>query len=238
MEVCSAREMKYPMSKFIIFCNRKIFILFITFILFFSILNISTIVHADSKTPPSISYFDAKLHAQLQGEYVTIMCIVTDNIGIQTVEVTITHPDGSKEEKSMTFSSDGKYLYSKAYDGLGKYSFYIVVKDKAGNEVITDYKTFWITQNVNDTDNDGMPDSWEQKYGLNPEDPSDANQDLDGDGYTNLQEYKMGTNPTKDIFLENAGYRVKENGGFLAAAIVLFIAIVLMSIYGKRRKLR
>jgi len=189
-------------------------------------------------TLPSISYFDARPHAQLQDEYVNIECIAIDNIGIETVEVTITHPDGSKEEKSMTFSSDGKYLYSKAYDGLGKYSFRILVKDKAGNEVTTDYKAFWITQDVNDSDNDGMPDWWEEKYGLNPEDPADVNGNIDGDEYTNLKEYKIGTNPAKDIFLENAGYRVKENGGFLAAAIVLFIVIVLMSIYGKRRRLK
>jgi hypothetical protein len=187
---------------------------------------------------PSMSYFDARPHAQLQDEYVTIECIATDNIGIETVEVTITHPDGSKEEKSMTFSSDGKYLYSKAYDGLGKYRFCIIVRDKAGNEVMTDYKAFWITQDVNDSDNDGMPDSWEEKYGLNPENPSDATGNIDGDEYNNLKEYQIGTNPAKDIFLENAGYRVKENGGFLAAAIVLFIVIALMSIYGKRRRLR
>jgi subtilase family serine protease len=189
-------------------------------------------------TPPSISYFDARPHAQLQDEYVTIECIATDNIGIESVKINITHPDGSKDEKSMTFLSDGKYLYSKAYDGLGKYRFNIIVRDKAGNEVLTDYKTFWITQDVNDSDNDGMPDSWEEKYGLNPDDPTDANGNIDGDEYTNLKEYKIGTNPAKDIFLENAGYRVKENGGFLVASLVLFIVIVLMSIYGERRRLK
>ncbi len=47
-----------------------------------------------------------------------------------------------------------------------------------------------------DSDADGMPDDWEIKYGLNPFDPSDANQDLDGDGLTNLQEYQLGTDPT------------------------------------------
>ena len=238
MEVRSAREIKYHMSKFIRICNRKIFILFITFILFFSVLNISTIVRADSKMLPSINYFDARPHAQLQDEYVTIECIATANIGIQAVKVTIIYPDRSKEERDMTFSSDDNYVYGQTFDELGKYSFRIAVKDKAGNGAVTDNKTFWVTLDLNDSDNDGMPDWWEEKYGLNPGDPSDANQDLDGDGYTNLQEYKMGTNPAKDIFLENAGYRVKENGGFLAAAIVLFVVIVLLSIYGKRRRLK
>ena len=30
-----------------------------------------------------------------------------------------------------------------------------------------------------DADNDGLPDAWELKYGLNPNDPSDAKKDLD-----------------------------------------------------------
>jgi hypothetical protein len=46
-----------------------------------------------------------------------------------------------------------------------------------------------------DTDGDGMPDTWEQAHGLNPNDPTDANRDDDGDGFTNLQEYLAGTDP-------------------------------------------
>lgn len=40
-----------------------------------------------------------------------------------------------------------------------------------------------------DTDNDGLPDTWETVHGLNPHDPADGNADRDGDGYTNLEEY-------------------------------------------------
>ncbi|MFX1606083.1 MAG: hypothetical protein ACFFDD_09255, partial [Promethearchaeota archaeon] len=45
-------------------------------------------------------------------------------------------------------------------------------------------------------DNDGMPDSWEMLYGLDMNNPNDAQLDKDGDGLTNLQEYLLGTNPT------------------------------------------
>jgi hypothetical protein len=40
-----------------------------------------------------------------------------------------------------------------------------------------------------DSDNDGMPDSWEIAHKLNPKDASDAVKDRDGDGYTNIEEF-------------------------------------------------
>lgn len=46
-----------------------------------------------------------------------------------------------------------------------------------------------------DEDGDGLPDWWEEKYGLDPEDPSDATLDPDGDGLPNLAEFRAGTNP-------------------------------------------
>jgi len=45
-----------------------------------------------------------------------------------------------------------------------------------------------------DADNDGLPDSWEQRRGLNPA-VNDAAQDTDGDGMTNAQEFLADTNP-------------------------------------------
>jgi len=47
----------------------------------------------------------------------------------------------------------------------------------------------------NDDDNDGMPDSWEQLYGLNSL-VDDSLLDKDKDGVSNIREFKCGTDPT------------------------------------------
>ena len=61
-----------------------------------------------------------------------------------------------------------------------------------------DYDGDWILDKYDsDDDNDGIPDWWEEKYHLNPHDPSDANKDYDNDGLTNYQEYLNHTNPWK-----------------------------------------
>jgi type VI secretion system secreted protein Hcp len=48
-----------------------------------------------------------------------------------------------------------------------------------------------------DTDGDGMPDAWEEHYGL-PADRNNADEDRDGDGLTDYQEFRLGLNPVSD----------------------------------------
>lgn len=52
---------------------------------------------------------------------------------------------------------------------------------------------------VKDSDRDGMPDEWERKYGLDPNDPSDATKDCNGDGYTNVEKYLNGLDPKAKV---------------------------------------
>jgi hypothetical protein len=61
-----------------------------------------------------------------------------------------------------------------------------------GKEVRIDLKTSVPTP---DSDDDGMPDWWEQLYGLNAAAKADALADPDGDGWNNLHEFKAGTDP-------------------------------------------
>ena len=110
------------------------------------------------------------------------------------------------------------------------------VIDTYGNFKTSNGKTFWITKNLNDTDNDGMPDWWEQKYNLDPKNPEDATKDKDKDGINNLKEYKEGFNPAKDIFNQNIGYRIHKNTGYIAGSIALFILIMIISIIEIKRR--
>jgi len=50
-----------------------------------------------------------------------------------------------------------------------------------------------------DSDNDGMPDSWEIKMGLNPNSAADASLDKNKNGYTNIEEYLNSLVPVKNV---------------------------------------
>lgn len=56
-----------------------------------------------------------------------------------------------------------------------------------------DYNSYYpeaITEKeITDSDNDGMPDEWELKRGLDPNNTNDANGDYFGQGYTNIEYY-------------------------------------------------
>ncbi len=50
---------------------------------------------------------------------------------------------------------------------------------------------------------DGIPQSWKQKYGLDPSDSSLAAKDLAGDGYTVIEKYLAGLDPTRKVAAES-----------------------------------
>ena len=120
-----------------------------------------------------------------------------------------------------------------------------------------------ITNNLTDTDNDMIPDNWEQKYGLNITDPIDAELDFDEDDLTNLEEYLNQTNPLDsdtDNDSYNDGLEVDKNtdplddedypiyedkekeskkfeiGIYLLLIEVIIIIFILLTLYIKRRE--
>ncbi len=58
-----------------------------------------------------------------------------------------------------------------------------------GNVSSSDYPTFQNLTPPTDTDNDGMPDTWETAQGLDSNNPLDGNQDKDNNGYTDIEDY-------------------------------------------------
>ncbi|MEA3558921.1 MAG: Ig-like domain-containing protein [Candidatus Thermoplasmatota archaeon] len=83
-----------------------------------------------------------------------------------------------------------------------------------------------------DDDGDGMPDSWEEKYGLDPLDPGDADEDPDGDGATNLEEYREGTKPIEGAS-DNISYAMLV---FLFIGLAVLIIIVMIAYSMVQRK--
>ena len=88
----------------------------------------------------------------------------------------------------------GAVTYTPVANFTGSDAFTFKVTDGTATSALATV-TFNIGTGAADTDGDGMPDSWELAFGLNPNDPTDAGKDADGDGLSNLQEYLSGTSP-------------------------------------------
>jgi hypothetical protein len=187
-------------------------------------------------TFPKVSFVGVFPYVQLVDEPLSITCIATDNRGVESVTVFIYPPDGFMIEADLDDTQTNKYVYKNIYNVSGKYKYKISIVDTSDNEIITEEKYFWITTNIDDTDNDGIPNQWEEKYGLNPEDPADAEKDMDNDSISNLKEYESGTNPRKNIPLENIGYRIKNNIWYILGITLIFIVIIATIIIIKWRK--
>ena len=78
----------------------------------------------------------------------------------------------------------------------GAQSLEVLGRNSAGSWQETPASVAWTVQTPPpDTDNDGMPDTWESANGLNPANNSDAAEDRDGDTQSSLEEYAAGTDP-------------------------------------------
>ena len=121
-------------------------------------------------------------------------------------------PDDSITKYEWDFTNNGSYDYSEtsssypdgAFDGItthiydsnGPHTAKLRVTDGYSN---TDTDTCTVNVGL-DSDNDGMPDAWEELYPtiLDPNDFNDADVDSDpgvGDGYSNLSEYLHSSDP-------------------------------------------
>jgi len=111
----------------------------------------------------------------------------TDNVGVVDWVWAVHGPDGTETHVGSSLT----YFFEKP----GEYNITLTVYDSAGNN---DTTFFIVTVDEKtgdfDGDHDGIPDSWEEEYGLDPE-VNDRDRDFDGDLLSNYLEYKIGTDP-------------------------------------------
>ncbi|GHV58874.1 hypothetical protein FACS1894182_12090 [Bacteroidia bacterium] len=125
---------------------------------------------------------------------------VLDNVGANFPKRDIV------DERIVKQVRTGEVYYDKSIEKEEFYQFEHrrLPKDSYKQGIITDIKQVggypeYKGTPYKDSDNDGIPDAWEKKYGLNPNDPTDAVKDLNGDGYTNIEKYINGIDPTKKV---------------------------------------
>jgi hypothetical protein len=147
---------------------------------------------------------------------------------------TLTYTISSTPDLSISINPDtGMILCNMPPPG----SYVVTVTASDGTETIemsfnvnvSEVPEVIIPTEETDTDSDGMPDWWEDLYDLDPEDPSDAMEDLDDDGITNLEEFTGRTSPTED------NSEPEEKGTnpvfFIIIAILAILAIVFLALF-------
>jgi len=97
---------------------------------------------------------------------------------------------GNNSSIGLTVESERHVLLELDLDGNVSYE---VIRYVLWQEI--DYYT---NLDLTDSDGDGMHNSWETTYLLDP-DKDDAGDDADVDGYTNLAEYQGGTDPQNPL---------------------------------------
>ncbi|MBN2274213.1 MAG: polysaccharide lyase [Bacteroidales bacterium] len=142
-------------------------------------------------------------HAVLQNAGATLP--VRDPVDVRVIgQVRSNHVDLSKYVAIDT-------LYQFKHRRLDKDSYKVgIITDIAQVGGYPEYKG----QPRKDSDSDGMPDSWEKKFGLDPNDATDATKDINGDGYTNIEKYINGIDPLKKVDWKD----LKNNNETLEAA--------------------
>ena len=134
-------------------------------------------------------------------------------------------PKGARHSVLLLIWENGKIILK----GSGS----VLIEGQTGN--CEEFRTTEVLGTRNDTDYDGMPDVWENYYGLDPSDPDDAKIDADGDGISNIGEYMSGTEPRAPQRHTESKDKEDDEGGILGtsakkSSAVSFFGILLIVI--------
>lgn len=123
----------------------------------------------------------------------------------------------------------GRTLPSQLYEN-GSHTIILSVRDEqfVSNTSIVIH-IFSINQEQ-DSDDDGIPDYWENLHNFNIHDPHDADDDTDMDTYSNWEEYKVNTDPRDPLSApeKHITKKTKDVEDGLPAAVVVFILLIIV----------
>jgi hypothetical protein len=145
---------------------------------------------ADS-TPPTIESITVSNSTPLDTDplfgWHNITCMVTDDTGVHTVRISITAPDASTSNHTMTKKHNTTtYYYNKSFTDKGNYSYQIWANNTLNNHVISSAYYFLLPPNW-DVNTDGVCSVLDltfasNKYGLTG--PAGwIREDIDNNGY-------------------------------------------------------
>jgi hypothetical protein len=159
-------------------------------------------------TPPTGAMF-IRWHAQLGRTYFIMVSDPADHL--KTWRYAPKMEGGNDQEISYEVAGTAdKGFFRLLYTDEPTSNPYLADFDSDGISNVSEVEEigsdpFNSTSMGTDTDNDGMPDWWENLYGLDPNDPADANGYLVADGVTNLVKYKTGRNPLAVALTDSVG---------------------------------
>jgi hypothetical protein len=179
-------------------------------------------------------YVSCSQKVNIVHEDVVFKCVFSPSVNPDSVRVHILFPNSNSSILDMVEVSTNKYVNITSFATLGHYSFFVsaLIENEVGTSVS---RSFWISNSLNDKDDDKMNDEWEQFYGFDSTDPSDAFGDYDNDGYKNLDEFTMGTDPLDADYIEFILFHISSHFHLIILTMFFLLITLLCSLYGLRR---
>jgi len=174
-------------------------------------------------------FLGAPLGSRLAGVQMPVLAALANSGPIPGAHISATVMCNTGKQQLLPLFDDGEHGDGKANDGLYGNLFTLthinsdlegscqvkVQTDGVAGKVGPRYGHLSFAVEQLDTDEDGMPDIWEDTHGLDKLDDSDASEDPDLDDLDNLAEYNNGTDPNNsdtDDGGENDGSEVNLFG--------------------------